>query len=212
VLGRYDAATGAYLPVGVTGLHGGVVGDAVVYNFRFGDGATALGFAAFNPQPGGVLSITEGTPQKIELLPPDVAGISTGLKQYLADPKCAGFIKELLGLVASESNPLVENGDLLKVFDKVVGQRGVVREFVRGGGEARGSIGGLHGGAQMALSPTRFGDKLPPSMKLAVQLRADRIAGLHETIHFAGLNVYEISSSRQPLPRRRRLQCPTRQG
>lgn len=43
----------------------------------------------------------------------------------------------------------------------------------------------------MALAPTRFGGPLPPDTKTKIQLMSDREVGLHETIHFAGLNVYD---------------------
>jgi hypothetical protein len=130
------------------------------------------------------------TPQKPESLPVDVDNVRRGLAWYLVDPKCASFISDLLDRVSTGSNPLVANGDLLAIFDTVRGQSGIVRDISVGGGEARGSIGGRDNDAQMVLSPTRFGGNPTASEKARIQLGLDIHTTLHETIHFAGLNVY----------------------
>jgi len=111
VLGQYDAATGAYLPVGVSGLHGGVVGDAVIYNFRFGDGSPALGWAAYNPQVGGVMFINAGL-QKSKQQKEDMIR-----KQKLATSIAKGAITEddlkvarrMLELAYDKCNPNAAN-------------------------------------------------------------------------------------------------------
>jgi len=151
--------------------------------------ARDIGYFRQLPGQGGTLN-TQIIPQRPLGLPIDIGGIREGLEKYLADSTCARFIQDLLGQVASDSNPLVEGGDLLKVFDKVVSQRGVVRDYVPGGGEARGSIGGRDG-AQMAINITRFGGNPTPGEKYVLGLELDRIIALHETIHFAGLNGYD---------------------
>lgn len=130
-------------------------------------------------------------PQNPESLPIDVDNVRRGLAWYLVDPKCASFISDLLNRVSTGDNPLVADGDILAIFDTVRGQRGIVRDNSVGGGEARGSIGGRGGGAQLVIAPTRFGGNLTASEKTGIQLGIDIRVALHETIHFAGLNVYD---------------------
>lgn len=124
-------------------------------------------------------------------MPVDVDGVRAVLAKYLSNSDCANFISNLLGRVASAGNPLVTGGNLLGVFDAVRGQRGIVRDNSVGGGEARGSIGGRDGGAQMVLAPTRFGGNPTANEKTRIQLGIDIRVALHETIHFAGLNIYD---------------------
>ncbi len=143
---------------------------------------------------GGPLSSNPST-QKPESLPVDADGIRAGLAAYLLNPKCAGFISKLLHIASikvAKDNPLVAKGNLLDIFDMVRGQLGIVRDNLIGGGEARGRLGGVRADrAQMALATTRFGGNPTASEKATIQLGNDIHAALHETIHFAGLYVYD---------------------
>jgi hypothetical protein len=94
---------------------------------------------------------------------------------------CANFIKDLLSRVASDKNPLVEGGDILKVYDLInsPSQGGMVRAgapgSVPGANFALGSIKG--GNATIQIGITIPG---PPTAK------GDAIIALHETIHHTG--------------------------
>ena len=188
VLGRYDAATGAYLPVGVTGLHGGVAGDAVVYNFRFGDGAAALGFAAYNPPGGGSPIAPQNTSPPI-----DVPAIRSEIERRLEDPACDTFIKYLLAEVSGRRpDTLMEAGDVLKIFDRIntpwYGGRGMVRDGQPGSHELSGAlaIGSFsRGTAQIQLGIYNTGVTSAEQVRLG-----DGRMALDETMHHAGLSVY----------------------
>jgi hypothetical protein len=55
------------------------------------------------------------TPHQLQ---PDREGIRSNLATTLEDSDCSNFIKDILSRAASANNPLVEGGDLLKIFDR----------------------------------------------------------------------------------------------
>src|ERR1700682_449995 len=128
-------------------------------------------------------------PQNTDQPAPNVAGIRANLATALQDGDCANFIKDLLDRISSENNPLVEHGDLLKVFDKVVSQGGLVRKPSAGGGLAYGSVRGKDaaiffgpvGGAVVRDGPEAISNFL---------LWADSDSVIHELIHLAGMDSY----------------------
>jgi hypothetical protein len=121
---------------------------------------------------------------------PDLAGIRANLAIALKGDS-SGFIKDLLSRVSYDSNPLVEDGDLLRIFDKLIapGQGGVRRSPI-GGGRMDGSF--QEGNATIHLQgadPNTLPDKTPEFRK-EYQLWSDSDKILHELIHAAGLLSY----------------------
>ena len=121
---------------------------------------------------------------------PDLVGIRANLANALKDD-CSGFIKDLLNRVSSDSNPLVEDGDLLRIFDKLIGPgQGGVRRAPIGGGRMDGSF--EEGNATIHLQGVDS-DILPdktPEFRKEYQLWSDSDKILHELIHAAGLLSY----------------------
>jgi hypothetical protein len=133
-----------------------------------------------------------GTPNsEFEVFEPDLAGIRANIASVLSDPDASAFVKDLLGRVSSESNPLVEDGDLLRIFDKLTGpgQGGVLRGPI-GGGRMDGSF--QQGNAKILLAgidPTTLPDKKPEYLK-EFQLWSDSDKIIHELCHASGLLSY----------------------
>ncbi len=103
----------------------------------------------------------------------------------LKDEECAGFIKDLLGRVATDQNPLVEGGDILKIYDLI--------NSSKQGGMVRAGAPGSVAGANYALGTIathnariQIGVTIPSPATAA----GDAPIGLHETIHHAGQHVY----------------------
>jgi hypothetical protein len=147
------------------------------------------------------------------LFPIDVAGIRAELARMLKAPDCANFVKRLLDDAARNAAPgntLVAGGDILKIFDLIQTQKGMVRS----GDTAHGAIPGANfalgsiatGNAQIQLGNFRPG--LPvtlPELK-TLYLKSDTPITMHETIHHAGRLVYSdqdlaIVVSMMPGPR-----------
>jgi hypothetical protein len=131
------------------------------------------------------------------IFPIDVDGIREELKKILAKPNAAAFIKRLIaGVVknAAPGNTLVEDGDVLKIYDLIQKQKGMVRS----GDTARGAIPG----ANFALGSIATGDagiqigNFRPGVAVTLQelkdayLKSDAPFALHETLHHAGRLVY----------------------
>ena len=116
---------------------------------------------------------------------PDREGIRANLAKALSVTDCANFIKNLLARVASNANPLVEGGDLLKIFDRVL----IDREGKRGGGEATGSFS--EGNPRVGFTTTIFGGKRTPEGMRGTYLHRDSLVALHELIHLAGWKGYD---------------------
>lgn len=129
-------------------------------------------------------------PDKLDEDQPNIAAIRANLAQALKDD-CSGFIKDLLSRVSSDSNPLVEDGDLLRIFDKLIGPgQGGVRRARIGGGRMDGSF--EEGNATIHLQGAdsdSLPDKTPEFLKEYL-LWSDSDKVLHELIHAAGLLSY----------------------
>jgi hypothetical protein len=151
------------------------------------------------------------------IFPIDVPGIRKGLEKLLSNAKCSDFIKELLAETAKHAQPgntLVEEGDVLKIFDLIQTQRGMVRAGDTAGGAqpganfALGSIG--TGDALIQIGVTRPGAPVTLQELKEMYLKTDVPVTLHETLHHAGRLVYSdqefaivvstMGSNRPPLP------------
>jgi hypothetical protein len=151
------------------------------------------------------------------IFPLDVEGIRKELAKMLSTPKCGAFVKELLAETAKHAvpgNTLVEGGDILKIFDLVQKQKGMVRS----GDTARGAIPGANfalgsvatGDAQIQLGNFRPGAPVSLQELKEMYLKSDAPIALHETLHHAGRLVYSdqefaivvsmMGGSRPPLP------------
>ena len=132
------------------------------------------------------------------VFPFDVAGIRAEIARMLSIPKCGTFVKRLLEFVSRQAQPdntLVAGGDVLKVFDMVLLQKGLIRanDFAngadrRGSNLALGSIG--RGNAQIQIGNYRPGIAVTPAELKAQYLKSDARICLHETLHHCGRLVY----------------------
>ena len=150
-----------------------------------GDGAAALGFASYNPQAGAgnfVPGAQSPARQNPVQPPPDVPGIRTELKKIVIEPKCADFIKELFRLVKSEGNPLVADGDILKIYEIINSPPNV--GLIRAG--ALGSIPG-YGTATFRDQKGAATIQVGPGIGVpSILLKIEAQSVLHELIHQAG--------------------------
>jgi hypothetical protein len=131
------------------------------------------------------------------IFPIDVAGIRKELEKMVSAPKCSQFVKDLLAEAskhAAPGNTLVEGGDVLRIYDLVQSQKGMVRA----GDTAHGAVPG----ANFALGSVATGDariqvgNFRPGAPVTLQeladlyLKSDAMVALHETLHHAGRLVY----------------------
>ena len=124
--------------------------------------------------------------------PINIEGIRKEMARLLSNPACANFVKALIqdtsNLVGKDS-PLVENGNVQKIFEKIVSQGGVVRAGQpgslkdEGGARAFGSIEGKDATIQLGIYQ---GGK--PSLEYVNQ--SDGLYALTETLHHAGERVF----------------------
>lgn len=115
-------------------------------------------------------------------------GVRKGLETVLADPKAAKFLRELLKLateMAAKRDPktkLVEEGDLLRIFDTIMKQ-GRLKRSIRNG--AVGFVGRGNASIEIGVILT-----LPESATKReleeMYLKTDIPFILHETLHHAG--------------------------
>jgi len=136
------------------------------------------------------MSNTSAIPEiELKEYEPDIAGIRAHLANALQDDNCSGFIKDLLSRVSYDGNPLVEDGDLLRIFDKLVGpgQGGVVRNPI-GGGRMDGNFEG--GNATIHLEGAGSLPDNSPEFRKEYLLWSDCDKIVHELIHAAGLLSY----------------------
>jgi hypothetical protein len=147
------------------------------------------------------------------IFPIDVAGVRAELARMQSVPDCANFVRQLLEQVsrnAAPANTLVANGDILKVYDLVQSQKGMVRA----GDMARGAIPGANfalgsigtNDAQIQIGNFRPGLPVTAQELKSMYLKSDASIALHETIHHAGRLVYSdhdlaIVVSMMPGPR-----------
>ena len=131
------------------------------------------------------------------IFPIDAEGIRKEIEKMLAKEKTSTFIKALLAGVAAHAAPgntLVEEGDVLRIFDLVQKQKG----FVRAGDTAAGAIPGANfalgsvatGDAQIQIGNFRPGAPLTFQELKDAYLKSDAPIALHETLHHAGRLVY----------------------
>lgn len=129
------------------------------------------------------------------IYPIDTVGIRSELEKLLSKPKCADFVKELIKRAAENAAPdntVVAEGDVLKIFDLVLTQKGVVRAgaegSIPGANFATGSIATNNAGIQIGnFMP---GAPLTEDELKAQYLRSDGRIAMHETIHHSGRLVY----------------------
>lgn len=131
------------------------------------------------------------------IFPFDLPAIRAELARMLSRADCANFIRDLLERVSESSvpgNDLVEGGDLLRVFDVILSQRG----FIRAGDVARGAQPGANfalGSIGVGNAAIQIGNILPGGPVTLAQLeemyvQSDARFALHELIHHAGTLVY----------------------
>ena len=151
------------------------------------------------------------------IFPFDVAGIRAEMARLLGIPKCGNYVRQLLDLVsrnAQPANKLVEGGDVLKVFDLVQKQRGLVRAgdkahgALPGANFADGSIEG--GNARIQVGNVRPGAAVTMDELKAMYVKSDARFCMHETLHHCGRLVYSdqeyaiaastINGNNPPLP------------
>jgi hypothetical protein len=131
------------------------------------------------------------------IFPIDVAGIRKELERMVSSPKCSEFIKDLLAETAKHAAPgntLVEGGDVLKIYDKVQSQKGMVRSGDTAHGAAPGAnfaLGSIAtGDARIQIGNFRPGAPLTLDELKEAYLKSDAPIALHETLHHAGRLVY----------------------
>ncbi|HEV3470077.1 MAG TPA: hypothetical protein VG148_12205 [Pyrinomonadaceae bacterium] len=149
------------------------------------------------------------------IFPVDTAAIRVELERLLSKPKCADFVKELIKRAsenAAPDNTVVAEGDVLKIFDIVLTQKGVVRAgapgSIPGANFATGSIATNNAGIQIG----NFVPGAPVTMEelTALYVKSDGGVAMHETIHHSGRLVYSdqdlaivvstMPGDRPPLP------------
>ena len=131
------------------------------------------------------------------IFPLDAAGIRAEMAKLLGTPKCGAFVRRLLEVVsrnASPANTLVEGGDVLKVFDKVMSQKGLVRAGDTAHGARPGAnfaFGSIQAGdAQIQIGTFRPGAPVTRAELKAMYLKSDTRVCMHETLHHSGCLVY----------------------
>lgn len=151
------------------------------------------------------------------IMPFDVHGIRAEMARLLSHKKCGDHVKALLEVVsanASPANKLVEGGDVLKVFDKVMSQKGLVRA----GDKAKGALPGANfaggsiegGNAMIQIGNVRPGQPVTMDELKALYVKSDAKFCMHETLHHSGRLVYSdqefaiatsaINGNNPPLP------------
>jgi len=153
-------------------------------------------------------------PQNSQQPAPEKEGIAGNLKTALEDQGCSGFIKALLGRVATEANPLVKGGDLLEILKLITapGQHGLQRggNDPRSGAQVLGSVG--TGNAGIAFGPVGGGyaDRGGEALR-QILLYHDSLSALHELIHLAGENRYDdltLATAASQMPNAEKLTDP----
>jgi hypothetical protein len=99
----------------------------------------------------------------------------------------SAFVKDLLSRVSYDGNPLVEDGDLLRIFDKLIDQGGVVRAKF-GGGRMDGNF--QAGNATIHLEAAGSLPDNSPDFRKEYQLWSDSDKIIHELCHASGLLSY----------------------
>jgi hypothetical protein len=132
--------------------------------------------------------------------PFDIPGIRAEMARLLNKPRCGQFVDQLLTLVETPANRLVEGGDVLKVFDLIIAQQMAQPKLVR----IRDFNNGAHptlffnlamGSLSNNTARIQIGGCRPPAPVTRAELKAaylksDASMCLHETIHHCGENIY----------------------
>ncbi|MDQ3802537.1 MAG: hypothetical protein M3416_01585 [Acidobacteriota bacterium] len=157
------------------------------------DAPRGPGGPLINDRPGGGGG-GETSPQN-PIQPFDIPGILSELERLLSNPDCANFIKDILGRVSARfpDNPLVEGGDVLKIFDRISQGGGLIR--AGGPGSAAGNPNYALGSFATNDARIQIGNYLPGGTVTAEEFRmgynrSDAGVGLHESMHHAGRNKY----------------------
>jgi hypothetical protein len=131
------------------------------------------------------------------IFPFDLPAIRAELARMLSRPNCADFVRDLIARVSESAMPgndLVEDGDLLKIFDVILSQRG----FIRSGDTARGAQPGANfalgsigvGNAAIQIGNIMPGVPVTLAELTAMYVQSDARFALHELIHHAGTLLY----------------------
>lgn len=149
------------------------------------------------------------------IFPIDTSAIRKELEKLLSKPNCAEFVKELIKRAsenAAPDNTVVAEGDVLKIFDLVLTQNGMVRAgapgSIPGANFATGSIATNNAGIQIGnVVP---GAPVSKEDLRLMYLKSDGRFTMHETIHHSGRLVYSdqdlaivvstMPGDRPPLP------------
>ncbi|HWW77706.1 MAG TPA: hypothetical protein VNZ44_20045 [Pyrinomonadaceae bacterium] len=132
--------------------------------------------------------------------PFDIPGIRAEMGRLLSKPRCRDFVQQLLASVESPANRLVEGGDVLRVFDRIMAQPMAQPKLVR----IRDFDNGAHptlffnlamGSLSNNTARIQIGGCWPPAPVTRAELKAaylksDAAMCLHETIHHSGENIY----------------------
>jgi hypothetical protein len=148
--------------------------------------------------------IIDGTlAARVRDYPIDTAAIRREMERLLSKPRCAAFVTEVIQRVAENAEPdntLVEDGDVLRIFDRILQcqRTGRGRGVVRAGGP-----GSLQGGGNFAAGDMEsnsawiqigtfsyFGPITVGDWKRKY-LENDGQFSLHESMHHAGMLRYD---------------------
>lgn len=175
-----------YVPMGA---HFGVDGHSNIFEINLSQiaapGSRNLTYVGMLRELPGGYALHDVWLQTPHQIPPDAEGIRANLAKQAADPGCADFIKDLLNRVATPENPMVEGGDLAKIFDKVMTQWGISRGGNAGGAQANNSIG--DGGANIVFG-TVGGSNMEDQYFGKYLLWFDSHSATHEVVHLGLLH------------------------
>lgn len=128
---------------------------------------------------------------KAMIYPIDTDAIRSEMERLMSKQRCRDFVNEAIQRAdenAVPGNTLVAGGDILEIFDRVVGQGGVVRSggpgSIPGANFATGSINA--GNAMIQLGNFLPGTDVTADELKALYLKSDGRIALHETMHHAG--------------------------
>lgn len=133
------------------------------------------------------MSRAEAAARTIEI---DVDGVRAGLQRVLAKPDAAKFLRELIKLVSeialkkNEGNTLVEEGDLVRIYNEIQRQGRMHRK------DATFAPGFMAVGTA-TIEISRINTMTLPEFITETELKAlylkmDILLALHETLHHAG--------------------------
>lgn len=119
----------------------------------------------------------------------DFQRINTLMRETITKAPCSTFIRRILQAVSSKKNPLVERGDLEKLFFSVLNQKkgGFTRNPVPGGA-GFGSVDPL-----TRIKPNGAGNAviyLPQNWDPSLKNWLDTQGAIDELMHLAGKNIY----------------------